>query len=70
MLQYEKPTTGIWPLLRFGDVLYHSIVRVVRQKKQQCVAGADRQYVTVGRDDWRVFHDVYGFRDARCRLAR
>ena len=39
MLQYEKPTTGIWPLLRFGDVLYHSIVRVVRQKSSNALLG-------------------------------
>jgi len=39
MLQYEKPTTGIWPLLRFGEVLYHSIVRVVRKDSRNAVMG-------------------------------
>jgi len=39
MLQYEKPTTGIWPLLRFGDVLYHSIVRVVRKNSSNALMG-------------------------------
>jgi len=39
MLQYEKPTTGIRPLLRFGDVLYHSIVRVVRKNSSNALLG-------------------------------
>jgi ABC-type polysaccharide/polyol phosphate export permease len=39
MLQYDKPTSGIWPLLRFSDLLYHSIVRIVRKNHSNPLMG-------------------------------
>jgi len=39
MLHYEKPTTGIWPLLNFGDILFHSIVRIVRKNSSNALVG-------------------------------
>lgn len=39
MLQYDKPTNGLWPLIRFGDLLYHSIVRVVRKNSSNALMG-------------------------------
>jgi len=39
MLQFEKPTTGIWPLLRFGEVLFHCTVRVVRKNSKNALVG-------------------------------
>jgi len=39
MLQYQKQTTGIWPIIRFGDLLFHSTVRVVRKKSSNAIMG-------------------------------
>jgi len=39
MLQYEKRNSGVWPLIRFGDLLYHSIVRVVRKSSSNALVG-------------------------------
>ncbi len=39
MLQYEKRHTGIWAFVRFGDLLYHSIVRVVRKSNANALMG-------------------------------
>jgi ABC-type polysaccharide/polyol phosphate export permease len=39
MIAYDRPTGGIWPALRFGDLLFHSIVRVVRKKSSNAILG-------------------------------
>ncbi|MFT5160391.1 MAG: ABC-type polysaccharide/polyol phosphate export permease, partial [Paracoccaceae bacterium] len=39
MLQYEKRTSGFWAAIRFIDLLYHSIVRVVRKSSSNAIMG-------------------------------
>jgi ABC-type polysaccharide/polyol phosphate export permease len=39
MLQYEKRNSGFWAALRFFDLLYHSIVRVVRKSSSNALMG-------------------------------
>jgi ABC-type polysaccharide/polyol phosphate export permease len=39
MLQYEKRNSAIWAALRFSDLLYHSIVRVVRKSSSNAFMG-------------------------------
>jgi len=39
MLQYEKRKSGIWTFIRFFDLLYHSIVRVVRKSSSNALMG-------------------------------
>jgi len=39
MLQYETRNTGIWALFRFGELLFHTTVRVVRKSSSNALWG-------------------------------
>ncbi len=39
MLQYQTRPSGIWAFIRFSDLLYHSIVRVVRKSNSNALVG-------------------------------